>query len=677
VFSKGFRLLGLGVGIPWLLQGGRALAAEPAEAAPDDAQTVEVRAPPLVPATGVRDPSVAGSTIRRAELTRPGLDAAEALRTGVGTTISETGALGAPATASIRGATAAETPVYLAGVRINDDVAGAADLSTLPLWLIDRVEVYRGNAPFEADHYGIGGAIFFEPIRPQRTSVAAGAGGGSYGSGQAFAYTSAGDAQRALLAGVNLARATNDYTFTNTQGTRDPADDRRQRMTNADAALVDAWLIGRSVVGSGNVELVANHFEREQGVPRLAAVPTHEVRQRLVRNLASVYGRAPLGERVTLELRTTALTAASTIDDPRGELLPALAVPGRRLTQRGDRVEQELGARFAFGASTRARLALDGSSERLRRYEAAEISDGAPALDAERLTGRAAAMAEQDLYDWLTLRALGSVECRGTSTSGGAPGCSTLEPTGRLGPFAHFGELTAFVNLGRYTRAPTLGELYGTSLVVHGNPALAPERGVTLEVGGRVAHRLAGETAPLYLAATGYVRRTNDLVKYEPSLNYVVPENVGVADTAGFELEAGAGFARFFSAALNVSFADFRDRTPDQALKNSILPFQPRLVVTPALEAITPKLGTWVNRASFGARLVYQASRYGDDAGLRVIPEQAPVDLDAALVVLEGALVLRARASDVFDAQRFDALGFPLPGRSAFVSFEVRSDTQE
>lgn len=674
--SSSRRLLTSALGVLWLIHDGPARAGDPADGEGAGEQTVEVHGPPLTPATAPRDPSVAGSTIRRAELGRPGLDAAEALRTEVGTTITETGALGAPATASIRGATAAETPVYLAGVRVNDDVAGAADLSTLPLWLVDRVEVYRGNAPFEADHYGIGGALFFEPIRPHGTSAAAGAGGGSYGSGQAWTYASAGDETHALLVGVDVARATNDYGFTNTQGTRTTSDDVRERMTNADASLFDAWLIGRSAVGAGHVEVVANHFEREQGAQRLAAVPTHDARQSLVRNLGSVFGRAPLGANVTLELRTSALAATSTLDDPRGELLPALGAPGRSLEQRGDRLEQELGARFVLGASTRARLALDGASERLRRYEAAEIPGIAPALDAERLSGRVAAMAEHDLNRWLTLRALAALECRGTSTAGTTPACNTLDPVGRAGAFAHHGALTAFANVGRYTRAPTLGELYGTSLVVHGNPALEPERGVTLELGARVATRPRGEMLPAYLALTGYARRTNDLVKYERSLNYVVPENVGVADTGGFELESGAGFARFFALELNLSVADFRDRTPGNQLKNDILPFQPRLLVAPALEATTPKLGAWVSRATFAARLVYQANRYADAAGLRVIPQQAPVDLDAALVAFDGALVLRARVADLFDSQRFDAIGFPLPGRSGFVSFEVQSGTQ-
>jgi vitamin B12 transporter len=664
------------LGVLWLLHAGEALAADPEPANEGGSETVEVRAPPLTPAAAPRDPSVAGSTIRHADLSRPGLDAAEALRTQVGATVTETGGLGAPATASIRGATAAETPVYLAGVRINDDVSGAADLSTLPLWLIDRVEVYRGNAPFEADRFGIGGAIFFEPIRPQRTTVAVGAGGGSFGSGQAWTYGAVGNRERALLVGVSLAHATNDYPFTNTQGTLTPSDDRTERLTNADASIVDAWLIGRSAVGSGNVEVVANHFEREQGAPRLAVVPTVEARQSLVRNLASVSGRAPVGSRASLELRTTALTATSVLDDPHDppELLPELGAPGHRLEQRGERVEQELGASFELGASTRGRVAFAGSSERLRRYEAAEVPDIAPVLDAQRLSGRLAGMAEHDATAWLTLRALVALECHATSTTGDNKACDTLDPVGRLGALARHGELSAFANVGRYTRPPTLGELYGTSLAVRGNPALVPESGVTVDAGARVAHALAGQERPLYAAISGYFRHSSELVTYvRTSQNYVTPENIGVTDIAGLEFEGGTGFARYFSGELNVTLADFRDRTPGSRLKNDILPFQPRLVAAPALEASTPKLDSWLSRAVLGVRLLYQSSRYADLAGLKVIPEQASLDLDLALISKGGVCVVRGRISDVLDAQRFDAVGFPLPGRSVFASFELHA----
>src|SRR4051794_25413062 len=89
----------------------------PAQAPPE----VEVRGAPPSRAMAPLDKGVAGSTVRRRELERSGLTAPQALRTEVGVSITETGGLGAAATASIRGATAAETPVYLGGVRINDD----------------------------------------------------------------------------------------------------------------------------------------------------------------------------------------------------------------------------------------------------------------------------------------------------------------------------------------------------------------------------------------------------------------------------------------------------------------------------------------------------------------------------------------------------------------------------
>jgi iron complex outermembrane receptor protein len=143
---------------------------------------VKVRGARDAPSRAPKDTTIAGSVIGREELSAPGVHVADVLRGQVGVEVTETGGVGAPATASIRGATAAQVPVYLAGVRLNDDVAGTADLSRIPLWLVDRVEIYRGNAPIEADRLGIGGAIFFEPRWPRGREVGAAAMLGSYGA---------------------------------------------------------------------------------------------------------------------------------------------------------------------------------------------------------------------------------------------------------------------------------------------------------------------------------------------------------------------------------------------------------------------------------------------------------------------------------------------------------------
>src|SRR5262245_40523096 len=92
-------------------------------------------------ATPPKEPSMAGSVIREERLRAPGLEASDVLRTQPGVAVLDTGGYGSLSTASIRGATAAETPVYLAGVRLNDDVGGTADLSLVPLWMVHRVEI--------------------------------------------------------------------------------------------------------------------------------------------------------------------------------------------------------------------------------------------------------------------------------------------------------------------------------------------------------------------------------------------------------------------------------------------------------------------------------------------------------------------------------------------------------
>jgi outer membrane receptor protein involved in Fe transport len=127
-------------------------------AAPKDAYVeVTVQGDRNETTPGGRDPSIASSVVAGHRLSAPGLQAQDVLRTQPGVVVTESGGFGAPSAACIRGANAADTPVYLAGVRLNDDVGGTADLSMIPLWLIHRIEIYRGNAPLEADRLGPGG----------------------------------------------------------------------------------------------------------------------------------------------------------------------------------------------------------------------------------------------------------------------------------------------------------------------------------------------------------------------------------------------------------------------------------------------------------------------------------------------------------------------------------------
>src|ERR1700722_13731841 len=274
---------------------------------------VDVRGARPSSASAPKDPTVAGSVVSRDEIAVPGLRTAEVLRSQVGVQVTETGGVGAPATASVRGATAAQLPVYLAGVALNDDVAGTVDLARIPLWLVDPIEVYRGNAPLEADRLGIGGAIFIEPRQPRGTEAGAGQTVGSFGQQGAWAYAAAGDRDASVLAGVSAETAINDYPFVNDHGTLlSPTGTTVTTMSNAQVATYDAWLLGRMRVGPGSqVDAFANVTTREQGVPTLALVPSREAHATFDRGLAGARTSVALDSaaRTTLEAQTSVLLA--------------------------------------------------------------------------------------------------------------------------------------------------------------------------------------------------------------------------------------------------------------------------------------------------------------------------------------------------------------------------------
>jgi iron complex outermembrane receptor protein len=626
--------------------------------------TITVQGEARPPGEIATEPFVASSRIQGERLAAPGLRAADLLRGEAGVQIAEAGGLGAPATASIRGATAAQTPVYLGGVRLNDQVGGVADLSTIPLWLIERVDVYRGNAPFEADELGIGGAILFEPRRPKRSQAAAGATLGSFGTRAGFGYFSLASPRAAVLAGLSGERADNDYRFHDDRGTLfRSSDDSRRARANADSRLYDAWLMARARPSErARVELTLNHVEREQGVPKLALVPSRAARAELSRTLAALTTRLALGEggASVLTLGTSLLDGSTTLHDPErelGSLTQETRVHGRRVEQRAA-LALPLGEQLSWALSSSGAV----ETQQRRDGEAESAAKASSLRGATRLTWQSGRFSVLGLL---------SGQCRATEP--GAGGCAELEPTGRVGAGFRAQGLTAFANLGRYQRLPTLGELYGAGVLVRGNTALRPELGISADVGGRgVVSRGPFE---LRAESSAFLRAASDLVTYaRAAQGYVVPINVGRARVLGLELGVGVKAYEHLELACNATLLEPRDVTPARRLQNDVLPFMSRLVLAPRLLLTTGDLPRKaLKRADLSVDLVYTSNRFADAAGLIVIPEQTTLGVTAAATWLSGVLISRVRLANVLDAARFDIVGYPLPGRSVYASLEVHS----
>jgi len=611
----------------------------------------------------LREPTLAATRIDATELSRPGANAAAVLSRVPGVQVSETGSASDLSTASVRGATSAQTPVYLAGVRLNDDLTGSADLSLIPLWMLGRAEVYRGNAPADADRLGIGGAIYFEPLLPRTNRLRAGAQLGSFGQHAGWLGAEVGRAGDSALVAFRAAGAKNDYPYLDNAGTSNPHDDRLLTRPNADSSERDVWAIGRTSLGRRRARLttVFNAFEREQGVTGLLALPALTARSATTRLLAGLTAEVPCSSTpgCDLVLTSQAITTRTRLTDP-----------DHGLSWLPQSLDAE-GSRFAESA----RLWLKGSVFRALLGASLEfdrlLEDGATTLRAKRSTGSARVALFASLPDELELSSLALVTCDATVGPQQSQGCADLRPELRLGARKRWGGFELRSNLGRYARVPTLGELYGISALSQGNWGLVSERGLAWDLGARYEALLGPVWA--YLDAFGFARHVTDLIAHRrSSVGTVQPYNVGSARVLGAEFEAGAQFAQHARASLALTLLDPRVTTSDVQLANDLIPYQSRIAGSLYLEGFVAPQSRVLARAGLDARLSHRGSRLADPAGLLLLPASTTLDLGATLRLgREPDLSLRAAVDDVFDARHFDFIGYPVPGRSVYCSAEA------
>lgn len=630
--------------------------ATPARAEPLEVH-VEGDAPRLEPEG--RDETAASEVIRRERLMASGKSTAEVLGERTGVQIARTGGGSELATASLRGASSAQTPVYVAGVRINDDVTGTADLSSIPPWMLHRAEIYRGAAPLAADRLGLGGAVFLEPLLPRDSHVGGGYEIGSFGHHAAWVGGASGRGATSAMFSARYAVADNDYDFVDDRGTRfDETDDVERPRPNADSVQVDTWAVARVAHDrGGSSTVVLSALDREQGVTGLAVRPAEESRGRSRRLLAAVRTRALCGDECELQLQTSVLRTTLTISDPRGELGGIAALQSTE----GVRLSEELRARIALAEEVTVGGSLIQSFDRLGIDRTASRG-----LRARRSDSRLGAELTVEPLRALTLYGLGTLTVDATrGPNGDADGA---HPAGRIGarvmptPW-----LAVFGNVSRSVRLPTLGERYGAAPAVSGNPALEEERGLGGDLGVRAAG--SAESVHAEVEVVGFARWAEDVIAFRrSSVGSIQPFNVEQARFLGAEIAGLVDALSHVRGELALTLTDPR-RTTDGAPQNAdLLPYQARLLAVPSLELYAkPALpAIELDRASLRAVLYHRASRVADAAGLILLPARTTLDLELALELFARRLNVHGRLANITDDRSTDVIGLPLPGRAIY-----------
>jgi len=173
------------------------------------------------------------------------------------------------------------------------------------------------------------------------------------------------------------------------------------------------------------------------------------------------------------------------------------------------------------------------------------------------------------------------------------------------------------------------------------------------------------------LDAFAFLRWSSDLISYQRSaIGYVRPFNIGAARVAGLELEVSYSPLPFLRFELGATLLDPRDTSAVRPA-NDLLPYQPRVVLTPRVEARARFKQSVIDSTQASVSYFYESSRYADRAGLIVVPEQGSLDVTGELRLCGEQLAFTVRLANLLGQTRFDLIGYPLPGRAAYLAMEI------
>lgn len=523
----------------------------------------------------------------------------------------------------LRGSTAAQVLVLVDGVRMNPISGGGADLDSIPIELLDRVEVIRGAGASRWGADAIGGVVSFRTDAVARRTGAR-LTAGTHGGLRTAAWTMA--RARGWTTDLALREGTSPDRW------RYSDDLRGETLTreNAGSASLGGSFGARGSVSGGDLAFRAWGTTLRAGAPGLSEQPTPRARR--------------LEERVMAMLRWerdgVALDASQRLEAMRYRNPdPLFGNDPIRTSVRGAASSASIVARQSPTELTRITTGADVRHESIEDRDAGHRERLAAGAHGEfwrrSRSGRAEAM--------LALRLDGL---------GGEAGLEWT-PLPSIGAALHpSSSWTIRAHAGRGYRVPTFLELWLPNMeTVGGNPDLEPEDAWNGDAG------VVWNTGALALEAGVFATRLRESIFFAPVSPYrFAPVNGGPSTLAGTELSASAELPRSIGLSLTWTHLESRrDATGEP------LPGRPRDRVSARAE--------W--RAMRGldafADATWSSGAYADFFGNLEVPAGETLGFGLTAEPTP-SLAFTLETTNFTDSTVRDARYFPQPGRTFWLT---------
>jgi len=623
---------------------------------------------------------------------------ADALATSAGVTKRSLGGLGAFSSISVRGAAPGHTVVLIDGVPLAKLAQVTVDLGRFAIDSFGQVELYRGTVPIELGGAGVGGAVNLVTklgLGQHGERVRVSVGGGSFGARHVRAHY--GDDHGSILSAFSAGYqgATGNYSFFTDNGTPlNRTDDATLTRSNNEFDQVD--LGARLGDQDGRWASGLRVLTKQQGLPGSIAQPASEAEMATVDVIADGKFDVAIGANMRARQLAYGLVERQALRDPTGEL--GLGANDRRYTTLAGGASSIWTREFASRTQPDSRVqppsmrGTAGVELRGERFTDADDLGTRAALSGSRVGAAVSAALDVTLAPALVVTPAVRVDLVRTAPTPLTIGPDALMelpsrwntvPSPRLTARAGFaGELAVKSSAGWYVRLPTLLELFGDRGYILGSPDLEPERGPMLDAGVVWAPSQArGPIDRILVEAVAFGSRARDTIALISTAGFVArAENVGATQAYGAELVAAGRIRKRLS--INAAYTRLvtEQRTIDPSFAGRAVPR------TPGHQLHTRAEYTSRSLASIWLDVAVQSTSFLDRANFARVPGRVLLGTGLRVELIRKLVVSLAvdniadtrvvelspqRAIDVpLPMPLSDVAGFPLPGRSFYLSFD-------
>ncbi len=548
---------------------------------------------------------------------------------------------GGLATISIRGTLATHAGVYWNGVNINQPNLGMTDLSLVPMFFFESVELQYGGSSALFGSGNIGGGLhlenhahFSEPLHIKLT-----AGAGSFHEFPGNAKVSYGGAKFAYAGGISLKSNDNNFPYT---------DHQHERVRQENASFSNRSVMQQFDYRTGTNSLLSAGFWNQHSDRDLpAAMNASESKQHQQDDSYRTYLKWAV-----IKGNKLFVVRSAWLVDKMHYTNPQSSVDAHYLT-RTALLETEYN--WYVSAKTRLGLAVNAAADMatIAAYQG----------DRRQLKGSILASLQQMLpmANWIMTANLRKEWIEGYRVSL----CPSLGAEGAIS-----NHLKAKLNLSRNFRVPTLNDRFWQP---GGNPDLKPESSWNGEAGVTWFTLDQSRSWQADFGLTAYASVINDLILWTPgTVTIWSPENIQQIYSRGIEMNS---HATFVSGRISGAFHGAYSYTPSSFAKNE--PGMPavkgnQLTYIPLHNAVAglrlsrgPFFVEWEQSLTGKRYTLKDNSEYLDGYSLSNLSAGSRISVNKAKFLIQGVI------RNLFNTNYQAIQNYAVPGRNFLITIHL------